>query len=105
MAEGSVFLPEEGCLTRRILLPIAAVIGSGTLASCNEGWTGFVHPQRGNILTVVEIGTFGSLEECREAARAALANAGWSEGDYACGQGCRERAGVYGPFTCARTKT
>lgn len=95
---------------------LVVTIVASALAGCDEAstwvawtrepWTGFVHPKRGDVLGVVEIGRFDSLEECRAAALDTLARAGWSNvGDYACGQGCRERAGLVGPFTCRRTET
>jgi hypothetical protein len=94
----------DGKMLRGATLGVALAVATG-LPGCEEAWTGFVHPKRGNALGVVEIGSFRSLEECRVAAREALARAGWADGDYACGQGCREQAGVYGPFTCARTES
>ncbi|WP_156917523.1 hypothetical protein [Salinarimonas rosea] len=99
-----MLLERDGGMVRGVMLAVALAAATA-LPGCEEAWTGFVQPKRGNVLGVVEIGSFRSLEECRLAAREALARAGWADGDYACGQGCRERAGVYGPFTCVRTES
>lgn len=87
--------------SKRLACALAAA-----LAGCSgESWTAFVYPDPRNVLQQVELGQYPSLDECRAASRAALARADpEADGTYVCGLGCRERAGVSGPFMCERTE-
>lgn len=64
------------------------------LAGCREdSWTSIVYPDRANLLTDLRLGEFRSLEACRSAALAKIAEEGWSAtADYECGSNC-------GPFS------
>ena len=58
------------------------------LTGCSEQWEGFVHPDKGNLQRSQAVGVYPSLEECRLAARRALADPFNARGDYECGLNC-----------------
>ena len=83
---------------------VVAVISCMLLVGCSgkEEWRGFLYPNRDDLTTHVEIGTFGSLEQCRDAVRA---NKAYSENaDYECGLNCRDELGPGGPLVCKKTE-
>ncbi len=61
------------------------------LAACGENtWRADVYPDRNNLSESKFIGTFDSLEACREAAKNALEEIGATDsGDYECGKNCK----------------
>ena len=51
-----------------------------------NNWTGFVYPDRNSPSQHIEIGTFKTLEKCRNVAVLTLKNNGWAnKGDFECG--------------------
>ena len=66
----------------RIILAAGAVV---VLASCfhEEMWSGWVYPDKANLLVDRPIGNYPSLEACRSAAKRMIAQEGWAA-DYEC---------------------
>lgn len=57
------------------------------LSGCwGDEWTGFAYPNKNDLSKHIEVGTFSSLEQCRDAASAAIDPA---RGDYECGLDCK----------------
>ena len=77
----------------RIILAAAAVV---VLTSCfhEEVWSGWVYPNKHNLLVDRFIGKYDTLEECRRSARLMIAQEGWEAADYECGLNCRYDAGM-----------
>jgi hypothetical protein len=72
----------------------AATVGSAcSLLACapaSRDWHGFVYPSAGDLTTSVEIGRFGTFEQCRAASLAVLETFGRSDsGAFECGRDCR----------------
>lgn len=67
-------------------------------------WNALVFRNRHDPGSVIDLGTFDSLESCREAARAKLRELKIGEiGGYVCGENCMVQSG-FGPLRmCART--
>ena len=82
------------------------LLGCLVLAGCfEEEWRGFVYPNRNDLTQHREVGAYGSLEECRSAAIAAIDAAGWGgRADYECGLNCKAKLGPSGPLVCERTE-
>lgn len=87
-----------------ILRVTAISLAATCLTGCfKEEWTGYVYPDRENLARSQTIGTFGSLEECGDMARAELARLGaTSRGDYECGLNCEYQT-AYGMSVCKET--
>jgi hypothetical protein len=74
-----------------------------SLTGCfQEEWSGFVYPSKSNLSNHREIGTFSSLEQCRNAAVAVIQNAKWRNADYECGLNCKR--GTL-PMVCEKTES
>jgi len=75
---------------------LAALTLVAVALGCKSEWHGFVYPDRDNLLTYRDIGVYSTLEDCRAAARAALASANATDrGDYECGKNCRPSGGIH----------
>ena len=74
-------------MTRIILAATAVVV----LASCfhEEMWSGWVYPDKANLLVDRPIGNYPSLGACRSAAKRMIAQEGWETADYECGLNCK----------------
>lgn len=85
--------------------------GCGLLAllatGCNifDRWDALVYPNRFDKATSIDIGTFDTLEQCRAASLAKLAEVKAHEeiGSYICGQNCLVKTGFGNTRMCART--
>lgn len=66
-----------------------------------EEWTGFVYPDKNNLQVHREIGTYSSLEQCRDVAHDTIHNAKWNNADYECGLNC-DRSSL--PMICEKTE-
>jgi hypothetical protein len=71
------------------VLAVAVAVGIFQLSSCSERWQGFVYPKRENLGNVLDAGTYSSLPECRQAAKAMLEALHATTGDYECGKNCQ----------------
>ena len=78
-----------------VQLPRVAMSSSSwrtlTYTACGENtWRADVYPDRNHLTESKFIGTFASLEACREAAKNALQEIGATDsGDYECGKNCK----------------
>ena len=54
-----------------------------------ETWMAFVYPDKSNMLNDHFVGTFTTLDSCRERARTEISESGWTNADYECGLNCR----------------
>lgn len=78
----------------------ALVVALGAHA-CKEvtkpAWQGWVYPNANDLTNDIPMGTFDSLEACRDASTAklySLLGSSWqSKGDYECGKNCRPFGG------------
>jgi hypothetical protein len=82
---------------------LSTVICGLSLAACRaEVWTGTIYRDRTDLARSSTIGTFDSLESCRQACQSALAEWGAAEsGDYECGLNCKPKNGI---LICSRTE-
>lgn len=89
--------------TTRWLLAMLAV---STLTACeSHPWTGFVYPDRANLLDHRELGAFRTLDDCRASANLYLRDIAATEsGTYECGRNCRRRDGLT-VLVCDETTT
>jgi hypothetical protein len=73
----------------------SAVVVALALAGCSERWDGFAYPNRFNLASHRDVGSFVSLDDCRTAALNMLRALGSDtfRGDYECGLNC-EPSGV-----------
>lgn len=72
----------------------AATLGStSSLFACAPSptpWQGFVYPSAGDLTAGVDIGRFGTFEQCRAASLAVLETFGRGDsGAFECGRDCR----------------
>ena len=85
----------------------ATVLLASLLAGCNifERWDAIVYPIKSNRAESLDIGTFGSLEECRAAAIAKLEEMHIHKeiGGYICGKNCMVKVGFGNARMCAET--
>ena len=82
---------------------IAYFVTSTPSCSLVDEWRGFVYPDSDNLSNDIRIGTFKSLEECRDEATDLISRRGYSDADYECGLNCKyEDDGDY--FICAKTE-
>ncbi len=86
-----------------VLLLIVIIMAWDYLKEDKQEWIGFVYPDKNNLWNDKNIGTFDSLEACRNEARSALyqMNATYS-GDYECALNCDTSRGK--PYICEETK-
>ena len=73
-------------------LPYGLLCLAAALAGCSEPrWEGHIYPSRNNLATSRQVGTYPTLEECRDAAERGLRDvqSDTSRGDYECGLNCR----------------
>ena len=77
------------------------------LAGCDifSRWDAIVYPNRFDKANSIGIGTYGTLEQCRAASLAKLAEMKAHEdiGGYICGQNCLVKTGFGNTRMCART--
>ena len=67
---------------------LAVVLSACTPAPTR--WQGFVYPSAGDLTTSVDIGRFGTFEQCRAASLAVLETFGHGDsGAFECGRDCR----------------
>lgn len=60
------------------------------LTGCSQEWKGFVYPNKNDLTKHIELGTFDSLEKCRNSAINLMSKLGdRSKQDYECGLNCR----------------
>lgn len=86
-------------LTTVALSSVAIAVGG-----CSDSWEGFVYPNRSDLTRHRSVGKFDSLEACRAAARALLANLNALErGDYECGKNCDDGSRLGGVKVCKET--
>ncbi|MEZ8449022.1 hypothetical protein AB6C93_24695 [Vibrio splendidus] len=70
--------------------------------SKKDEWIGFVYPDRNNLWNDRNVGTFSTLEECRNVAADALLAMGANySGDYECALNCNTSGGK--PYVCKET--
>lgn len=89
----------------RAAWPLGVLAALG-VAGCDvfHRWDALVYRNRFDRADVIEVGTFGSLEECRAAARATMAELRIGEiGGYVCGENCMVKSGFTPLRMCART--
>jgi hypothetical protein len=81
---------------------ILTVLILGTLIGCSkEEWSGFVYPNKNDLTDHRSIGTFTSLEQCRDVAVSLMSSSNWHNGDYECGLNCKNSS--YGVLVCDQT--
>ena len=69
-----------------------------------DEWLGHVYPNSNNLLYDINIGTYESLESCRDAAIERLERGDWlNTGEYECGLNC-EFDGELGIYICEETR-
>ena len=74
----------------RTAIPAMALLVLLAAPAFAADWRGDVYPDRSNLNQSRFIGTFDSLDACREAALDALRQLGASDsGDYECGKNCK----------------
>lgn len=90
---------------QRIGYGFAALL-AGLLTGCfGEEWSGVVYPNKDDLTEQRYIGVFGSLEECRSAALAAIqAGALGAKADYECGLNCDGGLEPGSPMICEQTQ-
>ncbi len=80
---------------------IAVILSCLILSGCfEEKWLGFYYPDKNNLLIDKEIGTYSTLEDCRQAARLLIQSN--PNGDYECALNCdtsKEK-----PYICEKTE-
>lgn len=70
-------------------------------AGCfEEKWDGFYYPNKENLAVDQHIGTYSTLGDCREAARAIIQSN--LNADYECGLNCDTSKGK--PYICEKTE-
>lgn len=77
-----------------------------TLVGCDifHRWDALVYRNRFDRGDVIEVGTFGSLAECRAAAKAKMRELKIGQiGSYICGENCMVKDGFSPMRMCART--
>ena len=63
------------------------------LFGCSERWDGFVYPNKNDLSNHIAIGTFESIESCRESATRTLNSISSTQrGDYECGLNCKTQS-------------
>ena len=78
------------CFTITAAFVLALALMFCAPSSTANTWRADVYPDRNDLTKSRFIGTFDSLEACREAARKALRDLGATEsGDYECGKNCK----------------
>ena len=76
------------------------------LAGCDifHRWDALVYTNRFDLKNAIDVGTFNSLEACREAAQEKLRELRVGEiGGYICGENCLVKVGFGPTRMCART--
>lgn len=74
------------------------------VSGCSDRWEGFVYPNKNNLSTFVNIGSFETLESCRAKSIARLdALSKRLTGDYECGKNCDSGAKLGGLKICEET--
>jgi hypothetical protein len=58
----------------------------------HEKWFAFVYPTKTNLAIHEELGTFPSLQACRDAIFAKMQESHWQNADYECGLNCEKRS-------------
>jgi len=76
------------------------------LSGCiGDEWDGYVYPDSNDLTVHRHVGTFSSLESCRDAALSTLENMGaLRSGDYECGLNCEARSNLGGMKVCDKTE-
>lgn len=77
-----------------------------TLVGCDifHRWDALVYTNRFDLEKVIDVGTYNSLEACREAALAKMRELKIGEiGNYICGENCMVKIGFGPARMCART--
>ena len=76
------------------------------LSACaEEKWEGFVYPNANDLTISENVGTFSSLETCRDAALSTLSSiSSVRAGDYECGLNCEARSDLGGLKVCEKTE-
>ena len=59
-----------------------------------ETWIGFVYPDKTNMMSDLFVGTFTSLDACRDTTRKRISNNKWTNADYECVLDFRLRSGM-----------
>lgn len=78
-----------------IRLIIVVAIGYIFTGCFSEEWKGWIYPDANNLSSSQYIGSFKSIEECRNSAVGRLRSMNrQSSGDYECGLNCRSEYGV-----------
>ena len=81
---------------------VLMVLILGVITGCSkEEWSGFVYPNKNNLLDHRNIGTYSSLEQCRDAALSLMSSSNWHNGDYECG--LKWKSSSYGVMVCDKT--
>lgn len=76
------------------------------LTACGQQtWTGIIYLDRADLTRSVTLGTFRSLDMCRQACQSALDGRGaLNSGDYECGLNCEVDRELGGISVCSRTE-
>jgi len=89
----------------RLSATLATICFALAGSACERGpeWTGYVYPDRSNLMQSEFVGYFDTLESCRTTARVRLASLGATDkGDYECGYRCKPFD--LGGLICERTE-
>ncbi|MEH6529572.1 MAG: hypothetical protein V7718_06490 [Porticoccus sp.] len=87
---------------RIITISFLLVLLSGCV---EEKWEGFVYPNANDLTISKNVGTFSSLEACRDAALSILSSiSSVRAGDYECGLNCEARSDLGGMKVCKKTE-
>ena len=90
-------------MTRPLLGAIGAAVCFAPAVA--QDWQGFVYPTTDDLTIDAELGTFETLENCRETVQRILDLAGWRySGSYECGYKCRPPSNDFGLWVCERTE-
>lgn len=73
-----------------IVIAAASTLALSACAPSPTPWQGFIYPSAGDLTTSVDIGRFGTFEQCRAASLAVLETFGHGDsGAFECGRDCR----------------
>lgn len=87
----------------QIIFLACIVTSCSALSSCfKDQWSGFFYPNENNLLIDENLGTFSSLEECRQAAEDKIDATENKNADYECGLNCDISKGK--PYVCEKTE-
>jgi hypothetical protein len=88
-----------------ILLIVLTLPGCDVISDkLNPRWEGFVYPNKNDLYVHINMGEYGSLEDCRDVCLAKLEELkALYKGDYECGKNCKNKAGFSVVKVCEET--